>query len=304
MTTKPLVSIVTPSLDQGSYIEETIKSVLTQDYGNLEYLVIDGGSSDNTLDILRRYDGQIRWVSESDKGQADAVNKGIEMAKGEIIGWLNSDDVFLPGAVSKAIECFAEFPHLAMVYGKCDFVDQEGSVVGQYPTEPFNFDKLAIVNFICQPATFFKKSAFEGIGGLNSKLEYAFDLDLWIRVSQNSRVHYLPDYLSRYRLHGASKTVSPGHAAKNHAECLKVIIKHYDWAPVNRVYGYCYHQIAAKMPQLFQPNRGLTIFASLLVSVVKYLQLNRGIRFRDIRALNLENLRKLLVPWNELYQGN
>lgn len=300
---RPLVSVITPSFNQGDYIEKTIKSVLNQDYPNIEYVVIDGGSTDNTVAILKKYDKKIRWISEKDKGQADAINKGIRMAKGEIVAWLNSDDIFLPGAVRKVVDCFRRHPNVKMVYGKAYFIDTAGKIVGRYPTEPFDCERLAMFNFICQPSAFFMRDAFYGAGGLDVGLHYGLDYDLWIRIARKFQVRYLPELLSCYRLHETSKTVAYNHALHNHKEGLDITLKYYNWAPANRVYGYCYHLIEPKLPHSLRKFRPLTVALGLLVSVVKYLQLNKRIRHGDIKALNVKNLRKLSIRWSDRYKN-
>lgn len=300
---KPLISIVTPSFNQGAYIEETIKSVLNQDRSDVEYLVVDGGSTDNTLDILRKYDKKIQWLSEKDNGQTDAINKGIRMTNGEIVAWLNSDDVYLPGAIQKVMNCFHRHPDVKMVYGQSHFIDTAGKIVGKYPTEPFDFERLAMFNIVCQPATFFRRDAFNDVGELDPGLHYVMDYDLWIRLARKFQVRYLPEFLSSYRLHETSKTVAYDHALHNHKEGLDITLRHYNWAPANRVYGYYYHLIEPRLPQFLRKERPVTIILSLLVSMVKYVQLNRGIRSRDIKALDLKNLKKLSIQWSDLYKS-
>ena len=300
---KPLVSIVTPSFNQGDYIEKTIKSVLEQDYPSIEYLVVDGGSTDNTLDILRKYDKKIKWLSKKDNGQTDAINKGIRMTNGEIVAWLNSDDVYLPGAIQKVVNCFHRNPDVKMVYGQSHFIDTTGKIVGQYPTEPFDAERLVMFNFICQPSTFFKRDACDDVGELDPGLHYVMDYDLWIRLARKFQVCYFPEFLSCYRLHETSKTVSYDHALHNHKEGLDIALKHYNWAPANRIYGYCYHLVEPNLPQFIRKVRPVTIILSLLVSMAKYIQLNRGIRRGDIRALNLKNLKKLSIRWSDLYKS-
>ena len=140
--TLPLVSIITPTLNQGNFIAQTIDSVLAQDYANLEYLIIDGGSTDETLEILRGYDNRIRWVSEADSGQSSAINKGWRKSNGEILAWLNSDDLLEPGAIQSIVAAFQQRPETAMVYGECDYLNQGGQIVGKYATHPWDYAEL------------------------------------------------------------------------------------------------------------------------------------------------------------------
>src|SRR5437762_13389355 len=158
----PTVSIVTPSFNQAQYIEATIRSVLEQDYPAIEYSVMDGASTDGTLNVLRRYEGRLRWVSQRDAGQADAINKGFAQTSGEILGWLNSDDTFARGAVAAAVKFLLDHPNIAMVYGDADFIDRSGRYIGKCAhVEPYDRHRLVhYSDFIVQPAVFFRRSAF------------------------------------------------------------------------------------------------------------------------------------------------
>lgn len=303
MEKDPLVSIITPSYNQGAYLEETIKSVLGQDYSNIEYLVVDGCSSDGTLDILRKYESKIRWLSEKDEGQADAINKGIRMTKGGIIAWLNSDDILLPGAITKVVDCFFNHPEAALIYGKSYFIDRGGKTIGKYPTETLILKRLAMFNFICQPSAFFQRQIFNDVGGLNTSLQYTMDYDLWIRIVHKYPAEFLTEFLSGYRLHPSSKTVDQEQGLSNQKEGLETAFRYYRWAPVNRVYGYCYHFIEQKLSSSMKKLRPVTIILSLILSVIKYMQINKKIRIEDIRAINPENLKKLGTPWQDLYKS-
>ena len=303
MNELPSISIITPSLNQGNFIEETIRSVLSQNYPLLEYVVVDGGSEDQTIDILKKYDPSIKWISEIDKGQADAINKGVQMTKGSIVAWLNADDIFLPGSLSRVADCFLRNPEVALVYGASHFIDEKGKVLGKYPTEPLNLKRLAMFNFICQPSAFFRRQVFNDVGGVSTSLQYTMDYDLWIRIVHKSPVKYLPEFLSGYRLHPSSKTVDQKQSLSNQKEGLETAFKYYRWAPVNRVYGYCYHLIEQKLPSPIKKFRPITIILGLLLSTVKYIQINKCLHIDDIKSLNLENLRKICTRWQDLYKS-
>ena len=143
MDENPLVSIVTPSFNQGRFLEATIQSVLNQDYVNVEYIVVDGGSTDNCVDILKKYSDQLaHWMSEPDAGQTDAINKGFSLATGEIFAWLNSDDIYRPGAISEAVAYLQDHPNEGMIYGDADFIDENGNWLGKFPSAKTDYRKL------------------------------------------------------------------------------------------------------------------------------------------------------------------
>lgn len=208
----PLVTVVTPSYNQGRFIEETILSVLNQDYPNIEYIVIDGGSSDNTIEILRRYNKLLTWISEPDRGQSHAINKGFRMANGEILCWLNSDDTFVPGAISKVVECFVKDPGTSMVYGLVNIVSEAGELTEQ-PTRNDPFDLWSVVYFsqiIYQPAAFFLKEAIVETGYLDENLHWCMDWDLWVRLGMRYRLTNSNHIFSNIRMYRTTKTSTGG----------------------------------------------------------------------------------------------
>jgi len=209
MNSLPLVSIITPSLNQARFIEETILSVKRQDYPNIEHIVIDGGSTDGTLDILRKYDKEIIWISEPDKGQSDAINKGIRLARGEIIGWLNSDDTYELNAVRIAVEHFLKYPNAAVIYGDCNIIDDKGRLVRHRKNKPFNLKDAVMKTPVQQPESFIRKHVLEDIGMLDLNLQYSMDYDLWIRIGLREYTFiYIPYTLANFRLHAESKSQS------------------------------------------------------------------------------------------------
>jgi glycosyltransferase involved in cell wall biosynthesis len=203
----PLVSVVTPSMNQGAYIEDTIQSVLQQDYPRIEHIIVDGGSTDRTVDILRRY-SHLRWISEPDRGQADALNKGFAMAQGEIFGWLNSDDLYLPGAVSAAVRMLLE-TGCGLVHGGWRRIDERGNLINDVKPVPFDLrSQLDYANQVAQPGALFTRDAFEAVGGLDLSYRYALDYELFLRIGARFPVRHVEDVLGAYRYHPGSKTVA------------------------------------------------------------------------------------------------
>jgi len=205
----PTVSIVTPSLNQVEYIEDALASVANQGYPGLEHLVVDGGSTDGTLQVFGRQGNKVRWSSEPDAGQADAVNKGIVRARGEIIGWLNADDFYEPGAVHAAVSFLVGHPDVDVVYGDCLYLYQQAGREELRLVRARRFDLEFLLNVGCyvqQPATFFRRSALN-VGLLDPRLRYAMDYELWLRMARaGKRFSYLPLALATFRITDMSKS--------------------------------------------------------------------------------------------------
>ena len=204
-----LVSIVTPSYNQAEYLEETIQSVLSQDYPHLEYLIVDGGSTDGSLEVIQKYASRLAWwVSEPDRGQTDAINKGFQHARGQVLAWLNSDDTYLPGAVSQAVEALEADPRLGLVYGDANLVDEGGGVLGRFPARQVDLRSLRRGSVhIPQQAAFFRGDLWRQVGPLDPSFYFAMDYDLWVRLARVSELRYIPRTWANFRLHGGGKTV-------------------------------------------------------------------------------------------------
>lgn len=206
---KPLVSIVTPSYNQAAFLEQTICSVLDQDYQPLEYIVVDGGSTDGSVEIIHKYAHRLAWwVSEPDRGQTDAINKGFARSKGEILAWLNSDDTYLQSTVSEVVGYLQAHPELAAVYGDANLIDQQGQVIGRFPARQTSYQKLmrGYVH-IPQQATFFRGDLWREVGPLDPSFFFAMDYDLWVRLSKKAPLKYHPRLWANFRLHGDAKSI-------------------------------------------------------------------------------------------------
>ncbi|RJR19827.1 MAG: glycosyltransferase [Desulfobacteraceae bacterium] len=217
------VSVVTPSYNQAKYLEETIRSVLLQGYPNLEYMVFDGGSTDNTLEIIKKYDKWLTyWESVPDKGQADAISKGWLRTSGSILAYLNSDDLYLPGAITRAVSVFKEHPDAAAVCGGEILINSEGLVMLERSVKSASLSDLLNLHFLPQPSVFISRSALERVGYLNTSFKNSFDFDLWIRLAQSEKIVCIPTVLAATRIHANTKTLT---SRKQITKEIKTIIQ-------------------------------------------------------------------------------
>jgi glycosyltransferase involved in cell wall biosynthesis len=204
-----LVSIITPSYNQAEFLEKTIQSVLSQDYKPVEYLVVDGGSSDGSLEIIHQYADRLAWwVSEADAGQAEAINKGLRQAHGEIIAWLNSDDLYLPAAISQAVAAFQENPQAGLVFGDAITIDAHGRQLNRLSFGGWGLDELMAFRIICQPAAFMRRRVLDQAGGLDTSYHYMLDHHLWLRMARIAPIHHVQQVWAAARYHPGAKNVA------------------------------------------------------------------------------------------------
>jgi glycosyltransferase involved in cell wall biosynthesis len=239
MTPHPFVTIVTPSLNQGRFIRNAIDSVLQQAYPRVELIIVDAGSHDETPKILNDYAGRITTIVEPDRGQSDAINKGFRRAHGEIVSWLNCDDVLLPNAIETVVAAFERNGDAAMVYGDGVFLDVDGRPRCEFPKPLLmNVWKLVHVShFLLQPATFYRRDVFDEIGLLDESIHWGMDWDLAIRIAKRYRTVYVPIPLAGQRLHAETKTATGGH--RRFRELVRIMRAHGDlrYPPAYFQYG-------------------------------------------------------------------
>lgn len=232
------VSIITPSYNQGRFIQETIQSVLAQDVKEIEYLVVDGNSTDETVEILRQHQHRLKWVSEKDQGQADAVNKGLLQTSGEVIGWLNSDDVYYPHAVARVCHFFQENPNIDVVYGRASQLDEAGNKrFEDYLTEPWNLNKLKVNCFLSQPAVFFRRRVLSQYGLLDPQLHFCLDYEYWLRLGlKGANFAYLPEILAGSRIYPQTK--SSRFYLQAHFETINMLQRTLGYIPPEWIVNY------------------------------------------------------------------
>ncbi len=217
----PLVSIVTPSYNQGRFLEATIRSVLEQVYPAIEYILVDGGSTDASVEIIQRYaDCLAWWVSEKDGGQAEALNKGLRRAQGEIIGWLNSDDIYLPGALASVLAAFEAHPEAGLVYGDALSIDAQGKPFNHMRSRPHTLLDLLSFSIISQPAVFMRRSVLQQVDYLDPTYHFLLDHDLWIRIARQYPIVYIPQTWAGARYHALAKNRTFGAACGQEARRL------------------------------------------------------------------------------------
>jgi glycosyltransferase involved in cell wall biosynthesis len=222
----PLVSIVTPSFNQARFLEATLRSVLDQDYPNIEYLVVDGASTDGSVEIIRRYADRLTWwVSEKDNGQSEAINKGLRRARGEFIGWLNSDDIYLPGAISAAVTAFLSHPQAGLIYGDAQAIDSDGKPFNLMRAHQYKLTDLMAFQIICQPAAFMRRSIVQEVNYLNPDYQLLMDNLLWMCMAQKAPIVYIPQTWAAARYHDQAKNRTRGAAYGQEARILIADLK-------------------------------------------------------------------------------
>lgn len=267
-------SIITPSYNQGRFIERTLQSVASQSGIEIEHMVFDGGSTDETVDILRRFGHGIRWISEKDKGQTDAVNKGIRATSGEIIGWLNSDDIYYPDALARVAKYFSMHPEIDVVYGMADHIDVDDKAFESYPTEAWSYVRLQETCFICQPAVFFRRRLVESYGLLDESLNYCMDYEFWLRLAKvDVRFAYFEEKLAGSRLYPENKTL--GARVNVHKEINDMFKKKMGLVPERWLLNYAHAKTEKNIDRKRYPNFFLVNL--LLIAAYASLRWNRNI---------------------------
>ena len=242
----PLVSVVTPSFQQGRYIERTLESVAGQTYaGGIEHIVMDGGSTDGTVSILERWRHRISFVSERDGGQAAATNSGFVKSRGEILSYLNSDDVYERGAVAAAVEAFDRDPAIDVVYGDADYIDVDDRVIKPYPTEPWSLERLKLICFLCQPAVFIRRRVIERFGLFDPRFDNCMDYEYWLRLALGgARFRHIPIKMASFRLHREGKTTRVTQQAHN--EINDMLLERLGAVPESWLLNYAYASLDAR----------------------------------------------------------
>jgi len=225
----PKISIVTPSYNQAKYLEETILSIINQNYPNLEYIIIDGGSTDNSVEIIKKYEKHLAyWISEKDKGQSDAINKGFRIATGEIICWLNSDDILIEGALDKVVKCFKDNKELDLVNGNLLLIDENSKILSNhFILKQKNWYAKNGIYYVSQPSMFWKRKIFDTIGLLREDFHASMDTEFLIRIFKNRfNIGHIEKILAGFRMHGTSKS-SAGWENLDYLRDLKELQKLY-----------------------------------------------------------------------------
>jgi glycosyltransferase involved in cell wall biosynthesis len=220
----PRISIITPSYNQGQFLEETIRSVLLQDYPAVEYIIIDGGSIDNSQAIIEKYKTKLAWfVSETDSGQAEAINKGLKKATGEFVAWINSDDIYTKGAISSAVDKLKSNPGCGMVYSNVLSIDSNSSIFNTMLCGDWGVRELMQFNIIGQPGVFMRREALENVGLLDPSFHYLMDHHLWLKIALKYPIKHIDEFWAAARFHPAAKNIA--HAEKFGTEAFRI----YQW---------------------------------------------------------------------------
>jgi len=255
-----LVSIVTPSFQQGEFIERTLASVARQE--GVEHIVMDGGSTDGTAAVLRRWRDRIAYTSGPDGGQTEAINTGLARSAGEILAYLNSDDIYYDGAIAAVVQAFRDHPEADVVYGDADIIDADDCVLRSYPTEEWSLERLKLVCFLCQPAVFFRRRVFEQCGPFDARFDHCMDYEYWLRLAMRGRkfVH-IPVKLAASRAHARTKTMSV--PRRVHTEINDMLKERFGRIPDNWLWNYA-HAVLDDRGMARESNRRYATRAALL----------------------------------------
>jgi glycosyltransferase involved in cell wall biosynthesis len=270
----PCISVITPSYNQGRFIEGTIQSVLLQNVSGVEYFISDGGSKDKTVQILKKYDDRLRWISGKDNGQADAVNKGIKATSGEIIGWLNSDDIYYPEALSTVKSFFDSHPSVNVIYGDANHIDENDDVIETYYTEDWNYERLKEICYICQPSVFFRRKVIEKVGLLDDRLQYCMDYDYWLRLGKHTNFIRIEKTLAGSRMYENNKTL--GSKVSVHNEINHMFSEKFGSIPDKWIFAFA--RVSAEQRGY---NRNLPIENGKFVILMALMTISSFIRWRQ-----------------------
>jgi glycosyltransferase involved in cell wall biosynthesis len=287
------ISIVTPSYNQGIFLQRTLDSVLNQNIDQLEYLVFDGGSNDESVTILESYRDRLSYVSEKDGGQSDAVNKGLLAAKGEIIGWLNSDDVYYPGAIASVLEIFERYPEVDVVYGQADHIDENDVYMEDYYTEQWVYDRLKEVCYLCQPAVFFRKKVVKQYGVLNKDLLYCMDYEYWLRIGANKPFYFLEKKLAGSRLYSNNKTL--GNRRAVHEEIAAMLKEKFNKTPEKWLYNFAHVVVEEEGYTRSDPSANYDFVKRLCKTSLRLL-------YKYNKIVTYTQLKSVLSWWKHAYQ--
>jgi glycosyltransferase involved in cell wall biosynthesis len=277
----PSITVITPSFNQGSFIQRTIESVLSQGIVDLEYIVMDGGSTDQTIEILKSYSDRITWKSERDTGTGDAVNKGLTAANARIIGWLNSDDIYYDGTLRIALKYFEENLDADVLYGDANHIDDLDQIIEKYPTEPWSWERLQQQCIISQPAAFFRRTVVERYGLLDTRHPHCIDYEYWLRLGKSgARFFYLPQTLAGTRLHANAKTVALRRSC--HEDINNILREHLGKVPTRWLINYAHAVVEER--GIASDQGSLFVLTLLKESIGASLKWNRGISTELIRT--------------------
>lgn len=288
------ISVITPSYNQGRFIERTIQSVLNQDVSGVDYFVADGDSTDETVQILKKHDDRLRWVSGKDNGQADAVNKGIKATSGEIIGWLNSDDIYYPGALAAVKDFFDSHPHVDVIYGDANHIDEDDNVIEPYYTEDWDYERLKDICYICQPSVFFRRRIIEKAGLLDDKLQYCMDYEYWLRLGKQADFVRLDRTLSGSRMYEKNKTVKA--KVSVHKEINDMFKERFGSIPDKWIFAFAHASAEQK-----GYNRSLPIENVKFVLLMALMTLSSFIRWRQ--NISMSAVKSVVVWFAGLAKG-